>query len=33
MTISFLPTTYERRCWVCPQPDPNGFIGFYISIS
>jgi hypothetical protein len=33
VTISFLLTTYGRRCWVCPQHDPNGFVGFYILIS
>jgi hypothetical protein len=33
MTISFQLTMYGRRCWVCPVPDPNGSVGFYISIS
>jgi hypothetical protein len=33
LTISLVPTTYGRRCWVCPHTDPSGCIGFYITIS
>jgi hypothetical protein len=31
--ISLVSTTYERRCWVCPDTNPSDYIGFYISIS
>jgi hypothetical protein len=33
MTISLVPTTYGMTCWVCPNTDPSGYIGYYISIS
>jgi hypothetical protein len=29
----FRAATYRRRCWVCPDTDASGYVGFYISIS
>jgi hypothetical protein len=33
LTTSLEPSTYGRRCWVCPDTDPSGTVGIYISIS
>jgi hypothetical protein len=33
MTISLVPTTYERRCWVCPDTEANDVANVVASIS
>jgi hypothetical protein len=33
LTTSLELHTYGRRCWVCPDTDPSGIVGLYISIS
>jgi hypothetical protein len=33
LTTSLEPSTYGRRCWVCPDTNPSGAVGLSISIS
>jgi hypothetical protein len=33
LTIFLVLMTYGRRCWVYPDTDPSGYVGFYILIS
>jgi hypothetical protein len=33
LTTSLDPSTYGRRCWVCPDTNPSGVVGLSIFIS
>jgi hypothetical protein len=33
LITSLVPSTHGRRCWVCPDANPSGVVGFSISIS
>jgi hypothetical protein len=32
LSTSLEPSTYERRCWVCPDTNPSGVVGLSIFI-